>query len=273
MESKIKISEGEIFLRHNQISQYNETLLFIHGLGESSLCFREVMQDVRFINFNILIPDMLGYGRSSIAVTGDYSFNSQVARIWEIINIIDLKDVYVVGHSVGGDLGTILCNTDSTKVIKKFVNIEGDITQYDDFITREGMEAESINQFEEWFFNRYMNDLVLNQWSKDSLACKRYYESLKLCQPEAFRANVKELYKLKNFLAGKYKSQLGETYTNLDIEKVFCYGSKSIDQRSVQFLKDKNLSFKEFDAGHWVMIDQSEQFYQFLIDFIQIQFQ
>jgi len=114
-----------------------------------------------------------------------------------------------------------------------------------------------------------MNDLVLNQWGKAFPSCLRYYESLKLCQPQAFKANALELYELKNALPGKYKSQLGKIYASLTVSKVFCYGTKSIDERSIQFLRDNNLRFEEFsEAGHWVMIDQAEEFYSFLLEFL-----
>lgn len=272
MESIIKVSVGEVFLRHSEIVSDRDTLLFIHGLGESGRCFDEVFRDERFSDFNILIPDMLGYGRSSDAGDEDYSFNSQVNRIWEIIDKTGVKELDVIGHSLGGDLATLLCNSDKKRNIRKCVNIEGDVTQYDDFITREAIEAEKNNDFENWFIDRYMNDLVLNQWGKAFPSRLRYYESLKLCRTQAFRANALELYELKNSIPGKYKSQLGKIYASLTVSKVFCYGLKSIDERSIQFLKDNDLRFEEFaEAGHWVMIDQSEKFYSFLLEFLSAQ--
>ena len=269
MESIIQVNAGEVFLRHGEILSDRDTLLFIHGLGESGRCFDEVFRDERFSDFNILIPDMLGYGRSSDARDEDYSLNSQVNRIWEIIDKTGVKELDVIGHSLGGDLTTLLCNSDKEGMIEKYVNIEGDVTQYDDFITRDAVEAGKNNEFENWFVDRYMNDLVLNQWGKAFPSCLRYYESLKLCQPQAFKANALELYELKNALPGKYKSQLGKIYASLTVSKVFCYGTKSIDERSIQFLRDNNLRFEEFsEAGHWVMIDQAEEFYSFLLEFL-----
>lgn len=269
MESRIHVNGGEMFLRHSEILSDRATLLFIHGLGESGRCFDEAYQDSRFSGFNILIPDMLGYGKSSDARDEDYSLNLQVNRIWEIIDKTGVKELNVIGHSLGGDLATLLCNSDEKRIIRKCVNIEGDITQYDDFITREAVEAEKKNDFENWFIDRFMNDLVLNQWGKAFPSCLRYYESLKLCRTQAFRENALELYALKNAIPGRYKSQLGKIYASLAIPNVFCYGTKSIDERSMQFLRDNNLRFEEFtEAGHWVMIDQSEKFYSSLLEFL-----
>ena len=180
-----------------------------------------------------------------------------------------ITNIYFVGHSVGGDIGTLLCDSDIKNIIKKFINIEGDITQYDDFITREACEAEKKGAFNDWFYNRLMNDLVLNQWGREYQSVLRYYKSLKLCRIEAFKSTALELRKLKNALKGKYTSIIGDKYISLKIPKIFIYGKKSIDKRSIDFLKNNNLEYKEYEnAGHWVMIDEAEDFYSFLYKFI-----
>ena len=56
--------------------------------------------------------------------------------------------------------------------------------------------SENFNVFQGWFENEFMNDLALNQWGKAFPSCLRYYESLKLCRPRAFRENILELYEI-----------------------------------------------------------------------------
>jgi pimeloyl-ACP methyl ester carboxylesterase len=215
---------------------------------------------------------MLGYGESSDASNGDYSLKSQVERIWELIEKTGVRRLSVIGHSMGGDLSTLLCQSDENRVIRKHVNIEGDITQYDDFITKRASEEENKDNFENWFVQNFMEEQVSKDLVKDSpLSAPRYYESLKLCRLPAFKANALELYDMKNELDGQYTSRLGEIYASLDVPQMFCLGTKppGPDERIIQFLVKKELDYKKFpEARHWVMIDQPEEFYSFLLEFL-----
>ena len=47
-ESLLKIDEDFVYLKHSSIVRDRTTLLFVHGLGESGLCFQEVFQDPLF---------------------------------------------------------------------------------------------------------------------------------------------------------------------------------------------------------------------------------
>lgn len=269
MESYIQVSGGKMYVRHNHIDINKDTILLIHGLGESGLCFDEIFGIEEFGNFNLIVPDMLGYGKSTGAEKNEYSFHLQVKRIWELVKDIGIKDFYLVGHSVGGDLGTLMCETlEKNKMIKKFVNIESDITQYDAFITKGGKKAEEEGIFESWFKKDFCIETVLNQWAKNSESCQRYYKSLQMCKIEAFRSNTLELYDFKTSVSDEFTSALGFKYLNIEIPKVFCYGSHGSDERSIQFLKQNNQDFIEFrNSGHWVMIDAVKDFYPFIYEF------
>jgi hypothetical protein len=37
-------------------------------------------------------------------------------------------DLIIIGHSMGGDIATLLCASDKRNMIVKFVNIEGGLT-------------------------------------------------------------------------------------------------------------------------------------------------
>lgn len=270
MESYIQVSGGEMYVRHNHIDINRDTILLIHGLGASGICFDEIFSLEEFNKFNLVVPDMLGYGKSTAAEGNEYSFDLQVKRLWEMIASIGIRDFFLVGHSVGGDIGTLMCATPKkNEMIKKFVNIESDMTQYDTFITKEGKKADQEGKFESWFKNDFCIGTVLNQWAKNSVSSQRYYESLQMCKLEAFHANTIELYDLKMALSGEFTSVLGAKYIDIVIPKVFCYGSFGSDKRTIQFLTNNNQKTVEFkNAGHWVMIDSAKEFYPFVYNFL-----
>jgi len=263
--------EGNEFncIRHNEILPGRITLLFLHGLGESGQCFQEVFEDGRFDNCNIVIPDLIGYGKSSESADGDYRIETHIEKLWKIIADLEIHDLIVIGHSMGGDIATFLCASDRKNIIKKFVNIEGNITQYDLFISREAVKAAEGGNFTHWFHDEFMTATVLENWGQKYSSCRRYHSSLHDCRPEAFLANARELFNKNTELPGKHKSETGRIYCSLPILKVFCYGTESISSGTVDFLDENELEYKAFDNSfHWPMIDRANEFYSFLYEFV-----
>ena len=213
------------FIRHNEIKPDRMSLLFLHGLGESGQCFQEVFEDGRFDNCNIIVPDLIGYGKSSESVNGDYGFEAHIEKLWKIIASFNIHDLIVIGHSMGGDIATLLCASDKNNKIVKFVNIEGGITQYDLFISQEAVKAAEAGNFAHWFHDEFMTAKVLDDWGQKYPSCRRYHSSLHDCRPEAFLANARELLQRSTALPGRYKSETGLIYCSLSIPKVFCYGT------------------------------------------------
>jgi pimeloyl-ACP methyl ester carboxylesterase len=283
-ESYIKLKTNEyMFLRHNDLKKGRKTLLLVHGLGESGLCFREVFENEKFNRFNLLVPDMLGYGRSSQALTADYSFSAQVERLWELIRDVQVKmkvpveELIVIGHSLGGDLTTLFCKEYMDKiVIKKYINIEGDITPYELFFSGQAVEAfEKLGEegFETWLREEFMNSVYYKYADQLGESCQRYYASLSFCRPDAFRKNARELCERNRESNGKKgRSEIGETYLEISkkLDTIFCYGTESLNSDTICFLKEhKKLKTLAFEgSGHWVMIDRKDEFYDFLYDYI-----
>ena len=272
MESVIQIGEDKLFLRHNRIIPGRRTLLFVHGLGESGACFREVFQDRRFDEFNLLAPDLVGYGKSSRSHPDGCGFDSHVQRLWKLLEKYQTLDLILIGHSMGGDITTLMCAADSQGIIKKYINIEGDITQCDLFISSEAVKAEEKENFLTWFREDFMIATVRDNWGKRFASCQRYYESLIQCDPGVFPANARELVKRNNNLSlpGEYKSEIGQVYTGLSLPRIYCYGTLSLSKGTLGFLKENRLDIMPFEnAGHWVMIDKAAEFYSFLYDFVR----
>ena len=74
-------------------------------------------------------------GRSSQSDTGDYSFTFQISRLSELVNRLENGELILVGHSMGGDIATLFCREAPENIIKGYVNVEGDITRFDVFIS------------------------------------------------------------------------------------------------------------------------------------------
>jgi pimeloyl-ACP methyl ester carboxylesterase len=269
-ESVFEIEDGWLFVRHSELHRSRPVLLFVHGLGESGLCFNEAFESSDMNEYSVVVPDMLGYGRSSNAGSGDYSIESQIRRLWRLVDFLHLGSFYVIGHSLGGDIGTFMASSDTQKRIKGLVNIEGDLTPHDIFFSNKVVSAAEEGNFTEWFEKEFKEELALKGWGSKWSSCRRYYASLQFARPEAFLANAKEIYQKNQALPGRRECLTGFTYADLKIPKIFCWGSESLAKGTLEFLESSSLHHRKFEpAFHWPMIDQAERFYAFLSDFVR----
>jgi pimeloyl-ACP methyl ester carboxylesterase len=269
-ERILQIEDGCLFVRQSGLHRARSILLFVHGLGESGLCFKEAFECSDMNECGLLVPDMMGYGRSSSAGSGDYSMESQIRRLWRLVDFLHINSFYVIGHSLGGDIGTFMASSDTQKRIKGLVNIEGDLTPHDIFFSSKAVSASEVGNFTEWFEKEFKEELVLKVWGSTWSSCRRYYASLQFARPEAFLANAREMYQKNQALPGRRECLTGLTYADLKIPKIFCWGSESLAKGTLEFLESASLQHRKFEpAFHWPMIDQAQGFYAFLFEFLQ----
>ena len=98
---KINYIEGEHF------DKSLPTLLFIHGAGQSLATWR--FQQVLFTNhsdFNSIFLDLPGHGRSE--GDGFSSVREYKDFVLEFIQTLELSEVIIVGHSMGGGIAMLL---------------------------------------------------------------------------------------------------------------------------------------------------------------------
>ena len=267
-ETYFKIDHENMYVRHSKIIPDQMTLLFIHGLGDSGLTFEPVLFDRRFAEFNIVIPDLVGYGRSSSShKPGAYTFDAHLKRLWNLVKTKGLYQLIVIGHSMGGDIATLLCESDAMSLIKKFVNIEGTLTQHDLFLSSRAAIAHQQGRFDQWFRQELMKE-IFEEYGKDQSG-RDYYANIRYSRPQAYRENAQELVERNTALPGDYQSEIGKIYCNLTVPKVFCYGTENISTETLTYIKKNDLRTQAFpQTGHCPMTDAADEFYTFLHDFI-----
>jgi pimeloyl-ACP methyl ester carboxylesterase len=176
----------------------------------------------------------------------------------------------VIGHSMGGDNGVLMCADDDQGRIQAFVNIEGDLTQGDRFITNLTLAAEKAGAFECWFRHCYNDEIVPNILKDFDLARKRYQAALRLCQPEAFLQNAKEIYALNKNLIFRKHAKIASIFHSLRLRKVFYWGDRSLSGQSVKYLRNKPYAYPPFEGSfHWIMLDNHRKFYDALSRFLK----
>jgi haloalkane dehalogenase len=58
--------------------------------------------------FRVIVPDLIGHGKSDMFTSSEnYTFESHVGSICELIEYLDLNDVSLIGHEIGGAVGIV----------------------------------------------------------------------------------------------------------------------------------------------------------------------
>jgi len=262
-ETYLKRGAEYLYVRHNGIAPDRPSLLFVHGLGDSGLNFEDVFSFPEFDGFNVIIPDLLGYGRSSKAEADRYGFDAHLDRVWWLIGQLQLDNVILIGHSMGADITIYLCRTDRKGIIRRYVCVEGDITPQETFISAKAAEAEARGDFPRWF--EKFRDRVMYEALGKERSGRLYYASLRMCRAEAFRQDALDLYRRANLHAEDNRSDMGRIYVELPQPRVFCYGTASLKPVTLEYLQTNGMKVKPFEgAGHFPCSDMPECFYPFL---------
>ncbi len=82
----------------------NFPLLMIHGLGENLLTWQKILNRLPQENYRFLLVDLPGHGQSTAERMGKYSHRHLAQQLIELLDILSIKKVIIIGHSLGGTL-------------------------------------------------------------------------------------------------------------------------------------------------------------------------
>jgi pimeloyl-ACP methyl ester carboxylesterase len=83
-------------------------VLLLHGFGASSYTWRHVEPALAAAGHRVLTVDLKGFGLSDKPLDKAYSIFDQATLISAFIDQLKLKDVTVIGHSLGGGVTLVL---------------------------------------------------------------------------------------------------------------------------------------------------------------------
>ncbi len=83
------------------------TVLFLHGLGCSKNDFLEATQRESLNGYSLLAFDFPGHGGSSSPADSLLTIDDAVEITARVVNALNLANVVLVGHSMGGLIGLL----------------------------------------------------------------------------------------------------------------------------------------------------------------------
>ena len=81
------------------------TVVIFHGNNFAGVYFGAIIDALRKEGFRVVVPDQIGYGRSSKPII-PYSLNDMARNTRAILQSLKLEKVMLIGHSMGGMVAT-----------------------------------------------------------------------------------------------------------------------------------------------------------------------
>ena len=84
----------------------NKVVLLLHGKNFNCAYWGQTAKALSAKGFRVIIPDQIGFGKSSKPVTLQYSFQLLAQNTRALLDMLHITKIAVVGHSMGGMVAT-----------------------------------------------------------------------------------------------------------------------------------------------------------------------
>ena len=83
-----------------------QTVVLLHGKNFNGAYWETTIDTLRKSGFNVLVPDQVGFGKSSKPEYFQYTFQQLAENTRKLIDTLQIEKATIVGHSMGGMLAT-----------------------------------------------------------------------------------------------------------------------------------------------------------------------
>ncbi len=88
-------------------NQFNgKYVMLLHGKNFNGAYWRSTMQALLKEGFGVIVPDQIGFGKSTKPKSYQYTFQQLAENTHQILDFLNIQKVTVLGHSMGGMLAT-----------------------------------------------------------------------------------------------------------------------------------------------------------------------
>lgn len=296
-ENLLLPSGRQIAFRGRLTGESGKLMLFVHGLGHDSTAWEDWTEDDEvFAGWDLMAPDLPGFGGTDRPGGGGSIFTESARLLLEIIRYLAPEQVVLVLHSMGGVIGTMvgwsLLAAQGVEVPEAWaqpggilpvplplgdldkdskpprllgvVNIEGNLTSSDIFISGKAISAEENGRFDRWF-SGIIEAMVRSGQASDT----RYASALLASDRKAFLAASRELVAWSDSEEGE-DAAAGRLYKELPVPTLYIGGGESLPELSAKWLKASDLYHRVVpNAGHAVMNDRPDEVAREIEGFLQ----
>ncbi len=219
---------------------------FLHGFGESQLCFRDVFAQPIARRLKIFLFDFPGFGASPPRPAGlTIEEAAQICR-GLIVSFSLARRIVLVAHSAAAITATraaLLLDSPPDLVI----SVEGNLTLADAFFSGQAAKFDEPEPFYAWFRGQ-----IVERARQDEIF-RRYACSLQFADPRT-------LWTLGRSVLGY--PEPGRAFLSLSCPSVYYWDPASTTDAAKEFLAGHDLRQRKLEGlGHWPMVSSPSQFY------------
>jgi pimeloyl-ACP methyl ester carboxylesterase len=240
------------------------TYIMMHGLGGSKKLFEDAFQVNSNYGWGILTTDLLGFGESEKnKKVEDYSLHNQSFSILDVINFLEIKEHYLVAHSMTTALLPYLLEKNKETV--GVIMLEGNL------IKEDAQWSKKISEFTDSEFVKYVSNLkkhasrILSLQLHSNLDERKiddYSKSFQVMDAEAFRIVAKETYQMT------YSDKIIEQLKKFQGLKSYWRGGKSEFWNGQNLIREINSQYNILENSlHYLMLDNPKKLYYSIYDY------
>ena len=244
-----------------EVSGKGQPLLFIHGLGSSTLDWE--MQVKEFSKtFQVITFDLRGHGQSD-KPAGPYTMSMFASDTVGLLNVLGIESAHVVGLSLGGGIGFQLAS-DSPDLVKTLVIVNS----APELVVRTFKDRLGI--WQRFAIVRLLGMRRMGEVLSKRLFPKAEHASLRRTFAERWAENDPQAYQeaMRAMIGWSVTDRLGSiTCPTLVITADQDYTPVALKEAYAKLMPDARLVVID-DAHHATPVEQPEKFNKVLMEFL-----
>ena len=250
-EYDLDIENHTIHFQCDYKSDSKEFILFIHGLAWAGDSYRNLFDSDYFPNATLLVPDLVGFGKSSKSDEFSYKMEDQALLLEKLLNEFSFQELHIVAHSMGNAIA-LLFSAEVMSKVRSFANLEGNLISEDCGFLSRGIIEVSYQEYKNKNFRAHL------------------YQFARHPQLRFNQTTANAVYKSSESLVQWSDSRkLLLRYKNLSCKKCYFWGEENADMSVLKELQGEDTIMIP-KSGHGMMTDNPLAFYTALSDFISI---
>jgi pimeloyl-ACP methyl ester carboxylesterase len=235
-----------------------DSIIFLHGLGCCQDAYNVVWTHPGFDEYSILTFDQVGHGSSGKPEEFSYDMAAQADVCKLLIEKLGLECIHIVGHSMGGGIALLLIDKMLNKT-KSFTNLEGNLIRHDSYLSGYILKKYTYEDFKIHGFDEIIEEISISK-DKNSQLVASWVERT---EPYSFYRSSESLVEWSN------SNRFFELFMNLDLPKIYVFGDQNADLPVLQKLGRKLKTVSISNSGHFMMLDNPQEFYNKVLQFIK----
>ena len=105
------------------------TVVLIHGLGLSGEFYRGAFERPALAGRGLFVPDLVGFGQTGAPSSEfDFELASQAMAVWDALDELGIREISLVGHSMGGTVAACMA-IQRPQAVNCLIVVEGNLVR------------------------------------------------------------------------------------------------------------------------------------------------